>query len=84
MIAMMKSGSTGPDVTSLQQSFNYAVNPKPPLVVDGVFGPMTRASVVRFQNAAKLSPDGVVGPLTRAALTRSVLAAVLGVGAAHA
>jgi hypothetical protein len=34
------------------------------LVVDGVFGQLTRQSVVNFQNVQQIAPDGVVGPIT--------------------
>jgi Putative peptidoglycan binding domain len=36
--------------------------------VDGLYGPLTRAAVVRIQLGAGLEPDGVVGPETRATL----------------
>jgi peptidoglycan hydrolase-like protein with peptidoglycan-binding domain len=39
-----------------------------PLVVDGAFGPCTRAAVKEFQATKGLVPDGIPGPLTRAAL----------------
>ena len=39
------------------------------IVVDGRFGPSTRAAVIEFQGGAGLSPDGVVGPHTWSALT---------------
>jgi lysozyme len=39
-----------------------------PGVIDGDFGPKTKAIVMTFQTAAQLLPDGIVGPRTWAAL----------------
>ncbi len=57
----------GEDVLLLQQrlvELGYAEVGEP----DGVFGPMTREAVIRFQSEASLEADGVVGPMTWAAL----------------
>lgn len=35
---------------------------------DGVFGPLTRSSVIRFQNLENLSPDGIAGNITNGAI----------------
>ena len=55
----------GQDVRELQDALTahgVAVD------ADGVFGPATRAAVVRFQNSNGLVPDGIVGPVTRSHL----------------
>ena len=60
-------GARGPLVTDLQRFLNsHGANP--PLAVDGEFGSMTHAAVVRFQATRGLTPDGIVGPLTWGAL----------------
>lgn len=56
----LRQGSSGDDVRELQRILA--------LVADGIFGPITRAQVVSFQESRELLPDGVVGPMTWAAL----------------
>jgi peptidoglycan hydrolase-like protein with peptidoglycan-binding domain len=58
--AYLHQGSTGPAVKLLQARVHVEI--------DGAFGPLTRAAVVRKQRAAKLSGHGIVGPATWAAL----------------
>jgi HK97 family phage prohead protease len=60
-------GETGKRVSDLQERLN-AGGFKPPLKVDGIFGPKTLAAVRAFQKAHGLKADGLVGPLTTAAL----------------
>ncbi len=67
-MANLTLGSMGPEVRTLQTELNKQLFPRPNLVVDGVFGTLTRNAVVAFQRQAGLTPDGIVGPLTRAAL----------------
>jgi peptidoglycan hydrolase-like protein with peptidoglycan-binding domain len=59
----------GIDVTSLQHQLNkWAPSSLEPLIVDGVYGPLTAAMVGRFQTVHQLAADDVVGPLTARAL----------------
>lgn len=68
---MLRQGSKGPDVITLQYLLNvisvyYPGIPAPRQ--DGIFGNNTYRSVIAFQQAMQLSPDGIVGPLTWKAL----------------
>ena len=63
----VQPGSSGQAVTSLQEKLNSA-GTTPPLVTDGIFGPLTRAAVVAFQSQNGLAADGIVGPATWAKL----------------
>ncbi len=64
--AILKQGARGPQVAALQRAL--AAKGFSPGAADGVFGPMTRNAVVRFQQAHHLGVDGVVGPQTWGAL----------------
>lgn len=62
----LKLGDTGSAVKTLQQSLNskgFNVG-----VVDGVFGPATKNSVVKFQQTVHITIDGIYGPQTAKAL----------------
>jgi uncharacterized protein YjdB len=64
----LKNGSKGNEVMELQKFLNgvgYGV-----LRVDGSFGPLTKAALIKFQLANKLKGDGLVGPITRAFLNK--------------
>ena len=58
----IRLGSTGEDVTYLQNTLNYIYGAH--LKVDGIFGPKTEASVKIFQGEYGLTVDGIVGPNT--------------------
>ena len=73
---VLKRGSSGPDVLSLQSILKQLGFD--PNSVDGVFGSGTEAAVIAFQQSKGLAPDGIVGPNTMAALQAS--AAVVGAG----
>jgi hypothetical protein len=61
---LLSEGYHGGCVNELQTELH-----DPNLVVDGIFGSATKASVIAFQQAHGLKPiDGVVGPATKAAL----------------
>jgi peptidoglycan hydrolase-like protein with peptidoglycan-binding domain len=61
------TGEHGKRVSDLQSRLN-ALGFKPPLKVDGIFGPKTLAAVRAFQKSHGLKVDGLVGPKTTAAL----------------
>jgi peptidoglycan hydrolase-like protein with peptidoglycan-binding domain len=60
---LLRRGSRGPDVTSVQRQLRDAgYNPG---AVDGIYGGQTVAAVRKLQAAHKVSADGIVGPETR-------------------
>jgi len=62
----LRQGSSGPDVTNLQQKLkDLGFDPNG---VDGNFGPGTRDAVIAFQQSKGLQADGIAGPATLAAL----------------
>lgn len=62
---LLKYGSKGDAVKKLQAALNKKGYH---LVVDGIFGPKTRATVISFQYSRRLLVDGIVGPQTWGAL----------------
>ncbi|MFF0428607.1 peptidoglycan-binding protein [Streptomyces sp. NPDC004520] len=60
----LQLGSSGPDVSRLQQLLNQKISDLAPLTVDGAFGAVTAARVREFQHRAGITVDGVVGPQT--------------------
>lgn len=65
-MAVLKWGSTGPEVEVLQNRLRAAGFYFGP--IDGSFGPLTYSAVRRFQQARGLLIDGIAGPQTMAAL----------------
>jgi Papain-like cysteine protease AvrRpt2/Putative peptidoglycan binding domain len=65
---ILRRGSTGPEVSNLQNLLNAKLRPSPPLAVDGKFGPKTDKAVRQYQDDNWLVVDGLVGPCTIAAL----------------
>ncbi len=73
MPQVLKRGSTGRDVRTLQQWFLRMQKPPPPLDALGTFGPKTEEAVKKFQVAQRLNPaDGIVGDKTWAALGNAI------------
>lgn len=56
----LRIGASGELVEALQRTLNKVLRPSPLLDVDGDFGPITEAAVVRFQKEHKLNQNGVV------------------------
>ena len=62
---LLREGYAGESVKNFQGMYNsYFGN----LAVDGVFGPKTKAEVIKFQESRGLVADGVVGAKTWASL----------------
>jgi len=79
-LPVLRQGSSGPDVTSLQQKLkDLGFDPNG---VDGNFGPGTRDALIAFQQSKGLQADGIAGPATLAALDGSGADANNGGGAA--
>ncbi len=77
--ATLRWGSTGSDVRFAQQrlkAWGYYRG-----AVDGVYGPLMYAAVIRIQRKYGLTQDGVVGPSTWALLGETVARAPSGGGA---
>jgi putative chitinase len=73
-MSVLKQGSTGPDVTSLQirlKQLGFDPNG-----VDGNFGPGTKAALIAFQKSQGLQADGIAGPQTMSALEPDAATAV--------
>jgi peptidoglycan hydrolase-like protein with peptidoglycan-binding domain len=62
----LRRGKIGWDVSVLQ--FLLRRNGFSPGGINGRFGSLTEAALIRFQRFAALTPDGILGPLTAAAL----------------
>jgi peptidoglycan hydrolase-like protein with peptidoglycan-binding domain len=68
----LQYGSSGASVTKLQAAMNrvFSGYAAMPLVVDGDFGPATKAAVVEFQRRTNIGADGIVGPQTWSELAK--------------
>jgi hypothetical protein len=73
MAQLLSIGSQGKDVRAVQDALNYHVRRGAPLMVDGIFGPLTDARVREFQRSNSLKVDGIVGPNTRGKLFEMAL-----------
>ncbi|MFI9248651.1 peptidoglycan-binding protein [Streptomyces sp. NPDC053069] len=73
-IGPVQSGKTYPDrrVAEVQCLIDANTSYRPPLPVDGLYGPRTVSAVIVVQQHAGLTPDGIVGPATWAALRAGV------------
>ena len=64
----LQTGSSGPEVSLIQQALVDAGFPLPQFGVDGIFGNETKSALQDFQRASSLGADGILGPATMSAL----------------
>ena len=69
-IKNLRYGAKGNGVKWVQWHLNQTGEK---LKIDGAFGVLTKAAVLRFQKKRGLVSDGIVGPKTRAALRKAVM-----------
>lgn len=67
---LLKKGSTGTEVKTLQTNLNKVINAN--LVVDGDFGKATEAAVKNFQKKYKLDVDGIYGEESDKAMKKAI------------
>jgi hypothetical protein len=67
-MSLLRQGSQGRAVATLQAALNFHLPVAPLLRVDSIFGPKTEARVLEFQCRNRLAADGIVGPKTEAAI----------------
>ncbi|MBP87094.1 MAG: hypothetical protein CMJ64_10320 [Planctomycetaceae bacterium] len=60
LVTELRQGSSGELVEALQRTLNKRLTPSPMLDIDGDFGPVTEAAVIRFQAANDLKQTGVM------------------------
>lgn len=74
-IAAVVMSQFDPSTTKwLQKSLNQLLAPSPNLVVDGQYGPRTKAAVEQLQAKLGLKVDGWAGQLTQAAIKAALAA----------
>ena len=56
----------------LRGSLNALLDPSPNLLVDGLYGPLTRGAVERLQAKLGLKVDGWAGEITKAAIAAAL------------
>ena len=73
MQSVLRMGSSGPDVVTLQKALNEAGQSfLGQLIPDGQFGLKTHGRVIEFQRRSGLAVDGIVGSNTRSALQQII------------
>ena len=66
----LKLGSKGLQVNYLQQDLNYLGEH---LNTDGIFGPLTKEAVLRFQKSCNIARDGIYGPVSEGRMRISLI-----------